>query len=599
MERKTRGIWIGLGVLGAGIAFGQSTERVSVSSAGAQGNAGSGGVSMSADGRWVAFSSDASTLAAGDAVCCTDVFVRDRQAGTTDVVDIGSGGTAADAGGQRASISADGRYVAFLSGSTNLVPGGTNGFQQVYVHDRWTGATERVSTDSNGVEGNRDSDGWLAISADGRHVLFESDATNLVPGDTNDTYDVFVHDRQTGATQRLSVDANGVEGDLLSGGAYNDLALSADGRYAAFKSYATNLVPGDTNGQADIFVRDRQAGTIERVDVSTAGSESNGEVGACTISGDGRFVAFTSAATNLVPGDTNGKWDGFFRDRQLGITSRVSEGPGGGQADGHCNMVQITPDGRYVAFTSDATNLAPGNPAQQVHAYLHDRVTGTTIQADVGGQGGTPNGFAWWGDLAISADGQQVGFSSPATNLVPEDTNGFTDVFVHEFGPNVITAFCFGDGSGAPCPCGNSGITFRGCENSVATGGAVLVASGLASLGNDTLRITSSRERAQAFSIVLQGDAPIAAETFGDGLRCVGGNLLKLYSRNASQGALSVPQAFDASVSVRSAVLGDPLHAGVTRVYQVYYRDPAPGFCPSPVGNTWNIGNALSLVWNP
>jgi hypothetical protein len=160
-------------------------------------------------------------------------------------------------------------------------------------------------------------------------------------------------------------------------------------------------------------------------------------------------------------------------------------------------------------------------------------------------------------------------------------------------------AFCFGDGTAAACPCGNSGIPGHGCENSVTTGGALLTGSGTPSLSSDTLVLHGSGERPTSFSIFLQGDAAIAPTHYGDGLRCVGGTLKRLYNRNAVGGAVTAPQGADPSISARSAALGDAIPVGATRHYQVYYRDPSPTFCPNPPGNTWNIGNGVSEVWIP
>jgi hypothetical protein len=159
------------------------------------------------------------------------------------------------------------------------------------------------------------------------------------------------------------------------------------------------------------------------------------------------------------------------------------------------------------------------------------------------------------------------------------------------------SAFCFGDGSGAACPCANNGATGHGCENSAATGGAVLTATGGASLSNDTLSFTSSHELPSVLSIFLQGDASIGAVPFGDGLRCAGGHLKRLYAHNASGGVVTAPQGFDLPVSARSSALGDTIPVGATRVYQVYYRDSNLGFCPSPMGSSFNVSSALSIQW--
>lgn len=162
-----------------------------------------------------------------------------------------------------------------------------------------------------------------------------------------------------------------------------------------------------------------------------------------------------------------------------------------------------------------------------------------------------------------------------------------------------VQSFCFGDGSGPLCPCFNNGGSGRGCDNSAATGGAILTATGTPSLSADTFVLTSSAERSTAFSLFMQGDAELAGVNFGDGLRCAGGNLKRLYSRNAAAGSVTAPTGGDPSISARSAALGDPIPVSGTRIYQVYYRDPDPAFCPPPTGSTFNVSNALRVVWAP
>ena len=211
------------------------------------------------------------------------------------------------------SISADGRYVAFHSIADNLVPEDTNGAPDVFIHDRQTGITELVSFSTGGVQGNLTSKD-PSISTDGRFVAFWSYASNLVPGDTNGLGDVFVRDRQTGETKRVSVTSSGGQscGDHPS--------ISADGRYVAFQSICTNLLPHDGNYLSDVFVHDRQTGTTEIASIASESTQGNGESSAPAISGDGRFVAFESTSTNLVPGDTNTFKDLFVHDRQTGLT---------------------------------------------------------------------------------------------------------------------------------------------------------------------------------------------------------------------------------------------------------------------------------------
>ncbi len=364
-----------------------ATERVSVASGGAQGNGSSGLIgfafppALSADGRFIAFVSLATSLVAGDTNGATDVFVRDRQTGTTERVSVASGGTQSNAASLGSALSADGRLVAFQSDATNLVVGDTNGATDVFVRDRQTGMTARVSVASDGTQANNVSS-YPALSADGRFVAFQSDATNLVVGDTNGKTDVFVHDRQTGTTERVSVaSGGGTQGTGNSGGFFAFPALSADGRLVAFQSDATNLVAGDTNGATDLFVHDRQTGTTERVSVASGGRQGNGFSAGPVLSADGRFVAFHSTATNLVAGDTNGATDVFVRDRQTGTTERVSVASGGTQGNGSSAGPVLSADGGLVAFHSTATNLVAGDANGAYDVFVHDRAVSTTTSS--------------------------------------------------------------------------------------------------------------------------------------------------------------------------------------------------------------------------
>ena len=418
-----------LTALGGRSAGAQTTVRVSVASDGTEGNDVSLGSALSADGRFVAFDSAATDLVAGDTNGVSDVFVHDRQTGTTERVSVASDGAQGNGSSGLVTfafppaLSADGRFVAFVSFATNLVASDTNGATDVFVHDRQTGTTERVSVASDGTEGNAASAG-AALSADGRFVAFHSAATNLVAGDTNGTNDVFVHDRQTGITERVSVASDGTQGNKAS----SYPALSADGRFVAFDSDATNLVAGDTNGTTDVFVHDRQTGTTERVSVASGGgTQGNGKSGGFfafpALSADGRFVAFQSDATNLVAGDTNGTTDVFVHDRQTATTERVS-------VNGFSAGPALSADGRFVAFHSTGSNLVAGDTNGATDVFVHDRQTGTTERVS-GASDGTQGNDASAGP-ALSADGRLVAFHSSATNLVAGDANRAYDVFVHD-----------------------------------------------------------------------------------------------------------------------------------------------------------------------
>ncbi len=401
----------------------QGTSRVSVDSAGLPGNGVSQVPAISADGRYVAFSSASTNLGAGATTGQYEIYVHDRQSGQTTLVSMDSSGHLADRSCTDPAISADGRYVAFASEATNLVPGDTNGVRDIFRHDRSTGVTIRVSVDSAGIEGGDRSES-PAISADGRFVYFYSWARNLVPGDTNSSTDVFRHDCQTGQTIRLSVNASGVEGN----GSSDSPSVSADGQLIAFSSFASNLDPGGSLGK-QIFVRDLQSGQTSLVSTDSSGVQGNAGSFIPSISGDGRYVAFYSWATNLVPGDTNGSVDVFVHDRLTGQTTRASVDSSGIQGDSFSVAPALSADGRYVAFHSAADNLVPGDTNGVQDVFVHDQQTGQTTRVSVNSSGVEADDLSFL--PAISGDGQNVVFSSYASNLTPTGSHSYAEIFLH------------------------------------------------------------------------------------------------------------------------------------------------------------------------
>lgn len=416
-----RGVWAGV------LWFNGVTTRISVASDGTEGNLGSSASDISADERYIGFGSEANNLVEGDANESSDGFIYDRQTGQITRVTVASDGTEGndDSGGPK--LSADGQYAVFSSLARNLVSDDTNWRQDIFVHDRQTGQTSRVSVSSDGAQAN-DYSFDFDVSADGQYIVFESPATNLVANDTNEAWDIFLHDQQTGQTSRISVAADGTEGNDNS----YDPAISADGRYVSFRSWASNFVSGDTNGYSDIFVHDRLTGEISRVSVASDGTQADSTSFHSDLSADGRYVAFQCFATNLVADDTNEVGDIFVHDRVMGETRRVSVASDSTQGNGESSAPSISADGRYVAFDSEANNLVSNDINWRMDVFVYDRQTEQTVRVSVASNGVQGNRRSY--TPKISTDGQYVLFSSDAFNLVEGDTNLENDVFVRDRG---------------------------------------------------------------------------------------------------------------------------------------------------------------------
>jgi Tol biopolymer transport system component len=410
--------------------------RASVDTAGGDPNGASFNASVSGDGRYVAFWSSASDLVPGDANGVDDVFVRDLRARTTIRASVDTAGGNANGPSFFPSVSADGRYVAFASQANDLVPGDSGSSEDIFVRDLQAGTTSRVTLDSAG--GSPDAGTRHAwISGGGQHVVFASPASDLVAGDGNGVEDVFVRDLLAGTTVRASVDTSGGDANGASGSTpvFVPSSISADGRYVEFFSEASDLVAGDGNGLSDVFVRDLQAGTSTRVNVDTTGGDPNGasdftcSTGPQSISGDGRYVAFCSYASDLVLGDGNAISDVFVRDQLTGTTTRVSVDTTGGDPDvgGSC-CPSISADGRHVAFQSLATDLVPDDTNSALDVFVRDVQAATTTRVSADFLGREANGVSGIG--SISADGRYVAFHSNASNLVAGDGNGTFDIYV-------------------------------------------------------------------------------------------------------------------------------------------------------------------------
>lgn len=394
------------------------TERVSVNSHGIAGNDNSGNFDMryvSGDGRYVVFHSSADNLVKNDTNGTSDIFVHDRETGATEIASVSSSGVQGTHMSGLPEISSDGRYIVFRSRSLNLDPHPdlVPGYEYVFVHDRQTRATELVSISSTGEAANGGTY-YYSISSDGNIVVFDSVADNLVPGDTNGCRDVFMHNRITGTTTLVSVNSDGVQANCSPRYGSTRPSVSGDGNRVSFMSGATNLVAGDENDQPDIFVRDVLTGETSIVSVSSAGVQANNVSSENEISLNGRYVSFQSHASNLAIDDPVGYSDIFIHDLETGITDIASFGSSPG-----CWSPAISADGRHVAFSC-------GRAVKDI--YVKDIDQDVIRRISVGWKGLPADGRSDY--PAMSADGTVVAFRSTATNLVPDDTAGFQDVFV-------------------------------------------------------------------------------------------------------------------------------------------------------------------------
>jgi hypothetical protein len=388
-------------------------------------------LAISADGRYVVFASGATNLVSDDTNGWNDIFLRDRLLGTTVRINLGAGGLEANQDSGHPAISRDGRYIAYESAATNLVSTASNGVYHIFRYDTVTHTTVHVSKTTAGVQGNGSSQ-YPAISNDGRYISFTSLATNLVAGDTNARPDVFRRDVVSNITIRASVTNAGAQGNNTQTRSINmTSSISGDGRYVLFRSSASNLVAGDTNGLDDLFVRDCTGLTTKRVSLSSAGGQANDISYMGKISNDGRYVVFSSAASTLVAGDTNVAEDVFIRDRTLNTTTRLSVSSSGVQTTVGAlgsNKPSISDDNRYVAFNSYADNLIADDTNAVGDTYMRDRTTNTTTRVSLGNLGEQCDDYC--NDGVISGNGLYVAFSSASSNLVVDGYNGLTQLFV-------------------------------------------------------------------------------------------------------------------------------------------------------------------------
>ena len=572
-------------VLLTAVAFPQATTRVSVNNAGVHGNGDSQLPVISANGRYVAYASVASNLVPGDANGKSDVFIFDRETQVTSRISVASNGAEGNeaSGGVSfgpADLSADGRFVVFSSNASNFVPGDTDNANDIFLHDRTTGTTSRVAW---GVFGEQSR--YPSISSDGQHISFQSGYA-LLPG-SNNGQDIYLYDVQAGQTTRVSVNS---AGNAANSSCYIS-SISANGLIVAFDSYATNLVTDDTNGTQDVFVHDLAVATTTRVSVSSAGLEGSQYSGSPDLSDDGLIVVFTSDGSNLVPNDTNNVGDVFVHDRASGTTTRVSVNSSGIEANGSSVHPSISPSGRFVVFLSNATNLVANDTNGSIDIFVHDRLSGITTRANVDSEGnqghGRSSGFD--GRASISEGGIEIAFSSRFTNLVPADTNNRRDVFVHDTSEVPPSgAVCFGDGTGSPCPCGNEAIVGQGCLHSGGVGMTIASVGSTSISGDDLVMIATNCPPGNSGIFYSGTELLDPSANLFDGLRCVAGTTLRYRGIHQTNG-VAADTGFVAQDPSESY-----FRPGGTYVFQYFSRDSSDG--PTPCGGSANLSPAYAVV---
>ncbi|HVS19187.1 MAG TPA: hypothetical protein VMT18_11350, partial [Planctomycetota bacterium] len=501
-------------------------------------------------------------------------FVKDRQTGLVERVSLASGGAQPDDKCQVVDISADGRFVVFQSFATNLVSGDTNGWSDVFLHDRQTGSTERVSLADDESEGNFNSESGC-VSDDGNYVIFWSNASNLVLGDTNGTGDIFLRDRSAARTKRVSIPAPGA--GPQGNGNCGTPTVSADGRYVTFASQSDNWFAGDANGTWDVFVKDTIGGTLEKV--GPVLGTWNGASTEPWISADGAFVAFASTATDILAPDLNGAVaDAYVWRRANASVQRVSVSSSGAQANAASEDPRLSGNGLVVAFMSAATNLVPGDTNGQLDVFVRDLVSGLTTRVSIGHQGAQGTGLSFYPGL--SDDGLSVGFGSQSPNLVPGDTNFQSDVFVHDRSYTTWTTYC------------TAKTNSLGCTSSISASG-VPSASGLSACSaSGSLLLNNS-----VGIFIYSSTGPAAIPAMG-GWLCVGSPLVR--TPGASTGGTPPPTqncSGTLTFDVTGWIVGgnDPtLVPGQSLWGQFWSRDT--GFAPP---NASNLTNGIELTVGP
>ena len=401
----------------------QITKRISLDWMGNEAQSGGSGPSLSNNGRYAAFASTDNNIVPGDTDTGSDIFLRDLATGIVSLETVNPAGVQIDGADFQPRITPDGSHIVWAT-YTRYQPRDGDFDIDIYLRHRVTSSIILMSIATNGRSANDDCSS-PTISSDAQRVAFQSAATDLAANDTNGHSDIFVRDRPSRTTTRIS---NAWDGSESNGDSYY-ASISGNGQLVAFVSDASNLVSDDSNGYRDVFLHDLQSRTTIRVSCDPSGADSNGDSGYAQLSADGLWIAFESQAFNLVNGDTNGVADVFLHDIQSLVTTRVSVASDGTEGNGDSLYPYISATGRWIGFTSDATNLVGRDLNDRCDVFVHDSNSGTTSRKSVDTFGIEGNGNS--AATSLSGDGRFVGFHSFSDNLVPGDTNGVWDTFVH------------------------------------------------------------------------------------------------------------------------------------------------------------------------
>jgi Tol biopolymer transport system component len=386
---------------------------------------------VSENGDTLVFSAYANNLVPVDANNTSDIFVYNKITKQISLISTNVAGFAANGASTAPSVSADGRYIAYITEATDLVvedgqlcPSGA--CTNIILHDLYLHTNKLVNRNTLGLRIDASSLETPAISGDGRSVVFQS-RSSISLGDQNDTYDILWRDTVANVTRLVSVDDFGHTGAQKS----SDFSINDDGRFVAFRT-ASKLIPGDVDNTEDVFLRDIQMGTTSLVSAMYNGSpQPNKPTAQPSISKDGRYVAFTGWSDQIVPGDTNSATDVFLRDMQLGTTKRISINSKGQQGNFDSQHPDISSDGKYIVFSSFANNLIRFDPNLQQDVFIHYRDFGVTRLVSRASHAGAPAMGGESQEPQISGDGKTITFVSRATNLHPTPLQPGRNLYLH------------------------------------------------------------------------------------------------------------------------------------------------------------------------